>query len=416
MFDLMKKYITEFHKKKEYFLFLFFPILLLPVLIIRSISPFLIIRFGGLYSSRIGHLSANTELYLCEKCEGVNKPNKPYVDIFYCRNTPICNLYLIKLWRKVLNIWPKWIIYPLAFCNESIPFGEKHIIKENKMNDRDVLNLLDKYPPHITLSNEDEIKGAMILYEMGLLKTSRFVCLLVRDSKYLETHIPHLRWDYHSYRDCNIQNYLQVSEYLVEQGYFVIRMGRSVKDKFISNNKSIIDYANSKWASDFMDIYLAAKCTFCISTGAGWDAVPSYIFRKPTVFTNLVPFGYLPTYSNKFFLITKQHFNEKLKRQLTVSEIFNHGLHNALDKSKYDENGILLNENSPEEIYDIVVEMIEYINRNIDVTNEQLLLSNNFWKLYSKCFNENNNEIKLHGEFKSRYSISYLKKNKEWIK
>ena len=212
-------------------------------------------------------------------------------------------------------------------------------------------------------SKEDEIKGAMILDEMGLSNTTRFVCLLVRDSKYLETHIAYHRWDYHSYRDSNIQNYLQVSEYLVEQGYFVIRMGRSVKDEFLSDKTEIIDYANSNWSSDFMDIYLAAKCTFCISTGAGWDAVPSYIFRKPTVFTNIVPFGYLPTFSNKFFLITKQHFNKRLKRQLSVSEIFNYSLHNALDILKFEENGILLIENTPEEIKDIVVEMIEFINQ-----------------------------------------------------
>jgi putative glycosyltransferase (TIGR04372 family) len=48
--------------------------------------------------------------------------------------------------------------------------------------------------------------------------------------------------------------------------------------------------------SDFMDIYLGAKCTFCISTDAGWEAVPALVSQKPTIFTNLAPFGYLPTF------------------------------------------------------------------------------------------------------------------------
>ena len=53
------------------------------LIIIRLISPIFIIRIGELISHRIGHLAANTELYLCEKDSRINIPNKPYLDIFY---------------------------------------------------------------------------------------------------------------------------------------------------------------------------------------------------------------------------------------------------------------------------------------------------------------------------------------------
>ena len=47
-------------------------ILLLPVIfIVRIIRPFILIRFGTLCSSRIGHYAANTEIYLCERDAGL---------------------------------------------------------------------------------------------------------------------------------------------------------------------------------------------------------------------------------------------------------------------------------------------------------------------------------------------------------
>ena len=50
-------------------------------------------------------------------------------------------------------------------------------------------------------------------------------------------------------------------------------MGSKVKDKLNTNNPKILDYANMEIRSDFLDIYLASKCKFCISTDYGLDEV-----------------------------------------------------------------------------------------------------------------------------------------------
>lgn len=53
-----------------------FSLLLLPLIIIlRLISPFILIRFSELISSRIGHYAANTELYMCERDIGIQPNN-----------------------------------------------------------------------------------------------------------------------------------------------------------------------------------------------------------------------------------------------------------------------------------------------------------------------------------------------------
>ena len=50
-----------------------FYILAIPiVLIIRAISPWYLVRIGGLLSHRIGHFSGNTELYCCERDARIN--------------------------------------------------------------------------------------------------------------------------------------------------------------------------------------------------------------------------------------------------------------------------------------------------------------------------------------------------------
>jgi putative glycosyltransferase (TIGR04372 family) len=406
----------KFIRAVTYLLNVPFYIFSLPILIfIRLMTPFLIIRFGELFGSRIGHLSANTELYLCERDAGINLPNKPTIDIFYVRHQPICNKYLVNKWKHVINIWPRWIIHPLNILNKIIPFGEIHMIGDNLKFDRDVCNLLDRYQSHIKFTLEEELKGEEILKEMGVPQNSKIVCILVRDCAYLNEQIPNTSWDYHNYRDSNIENYLLAAEYLVEQDFFVLRMGRLVNKPFVSNKAAIIDYANSKWASDFMDIYLGAKCTFCISTGAGWDAVPAWLFRKPTIFTNLVPLGYLPTFSDKFILTTKRHFSLKLKRELTISEIFGFGLNNCLQTNSYDDKEVILVENTAEELKDTVIEMIEYLYLQKQQNISEELISKRFWDLYSDLNDAFSSNNVLHGKLKSRFSISYLKNNQNWI-
>ena len=67
------------------------------LIIIRLISPWYLVRFGGILSSRIGHFSVNTELYCCEIESGINKPKQSYLDLFYY--DAISNQQLAKMWR-----------------------------------------------------------------------------------------------------------------------------------------------------------------------------------------------------------------------------------------------------------------------------------------------------------------------------
>ena len=61
------------------------------VLVLRLIRPWLLVRWGGLVSSRIGHFAANTELYLCEQDSGIGQNNGTWIFSTWGNQSAISN-------------------------------------------------------------------------------------------------------------------------------------------------------------------------------------------------------------------------------------------------------------------------------------------------------------------------------------
>ena len=387
------------------------------VVIIRLISPWFLVRLGGLVSVRIGHFAANTELYLCERDGLINVPKQHYMDLFHMAYRPICNRQLEKMWKRILNIWPSWFLEPVILVNRMIAGGAIHMIGDNTQGDRDVHNLMDQFPPHLKFSPEEEASGEVGLRALGIPEGVRFVCLIVRDSAYLES-IPYYKQidvSYHNYRDCDIQNYVMAAEELAERDFFVIRMGVKVKGSLKTEQPRIVDYAVNGMRSDFMDIYLGAKCEFCISVGTGFDAVP-FVFRRPIVYTNYVPLGYMSTYRRQFLAIPKHHFNLSENREMALSEIFDNGAGFSYTNTEYASHGIKLIENTPEEIRAVVIEMAERLDGTWQPHEDDEVLQGRFWKLFPCEAVDVSNGRPLHGEIRSRVGAQFLRDNLDWLR
>jgi len=399
---------------------LYFPLFLLigipGFIFIKLVSPWILIRVQGVNCARIGHFAGNMELYCCEMDAGINRPSRKYIDLFFFNNEPICNQYLADLWKKKLTILPFWFLYPIRTFIRFVPYSEKNLIYNGHSNDRDINNLMDKFPKHLSIAENDEKRGAEILEKFGISSDAKIVALLVRDSAYLAADTS-ADWNYHSYRDCNVENFIPALELLTKMGYYVIRMGRKAKTPLCVINSKIIDYAFSDNQSDFLDIYIGSRCEFCITTGAGWDNVPSMLFRKPIIYTNLVPFGRLSTYSRRFIITTKRHINKVNGKELTIGEIFSNGLSYALRTADFDRKNITLVENSSEEVIDATIEMLGYVNGAHKFSVDEENLQNIFWEKYSQmlCDYPYPYVGLLHGEYKARFSSKYLIKNKNWI-
>ncbi len=385
-------------------LIVFVPALLV-VLTIRLIRPAFLIRFQRLISWRIGHFAGNTELYLCELDAGINKPETRYLDIWYYPCTP-CNQQLARMWNRVLHIGPATLFGLVDRINAMIPGGEIHRVGLNTKIERDVHNLLDRSPPHLRFLPVEERQGEAGLRALGISAGAPFVCLVVRDSAYLSDQSPQLDWSRHDYRDCDIQNYIMAAQKLAERGYYVVRMGAMVKEAMAVDHPMIIDYATNGMRNDFMDIYLGAKCAFCISTTLGFDCVP-YIFRRPMVYVDCSPLGIIRTSSPNYISTVKKYWIRDEGRFMTFQEIFESGAGYFIHTSDYEAMGIDLLESAPEEIAAVVLEMEERMRGSWKSTEEDERLQRRFWELFPKT--------EYHGEIRSRMGADFLRWHKEWL-
>ncbi len=383
--------------KKLIFVLLAFPI----VLMARILRPIVLVRFGQLISIRIGHLSGNTELLLCEVDVGIH--GKRTLNIFYHQDR-ICNQQLKKMWDRTLHVnsFAKW----LHRLNQWLPGGQVHSLPSGLRpnHDRDTHGLLAQTSPHLSFTQEEEQQGKKALQQIGVPEGIPFICFHARDSDYLFHISPNSDTSYHNYRDSTIRNYVPAAEELARRGYFGIRMGAIVQDPLITNNPRIIDYASSPNRTDFLDIYLGARCTFFISSGTGIDAIPM-IFRRPTMFVNFVPLEYGRFWEPTHVFIPKKHWLRDERRFLTFREILDSGAGRFLRAGQFEELGIELIENTPEEITAVAIEMDERLKGTWQTTQEDEEQQRLFRALFKPS--------ELNKVFRARIGAEFLRQNRK---
>ena len=381
------------------------------VLILRLIKPWMLVRWREMKTSTFGHLGGNTEIYLCERDAGINVPRQRHVDISFVQKR-VSNRQLVKMWKRIHRVWPAWCLPPIRRVNRQIPGGAVHEIGNNTLEDRDVHNLYDRFPPHLKFTADEEARGEADLRLMGIPAGAPFVCMTVRDSAYYYQVTGQMNHE-NEYRDCDIQNFVLAAEELADRGYFVVRMGAKVRERINSDHPRVIDYATSGMRSDLLDIYLGARCEFCISTATGFDCVPA-IFRRPIVFVNILPLGWLATWSAKFIHITRHHMSVRNGQELTLREIFECGVGFGFYTSDYETRGIRVIENTPEEIRDVVVEMAERLSGTWCAHEDDEVLQRTFWKIFPTEA-KTADGTPINGEIRARFGAAFLRNNRGWL-
>ena len=360
------------------------PFALLVVLAARLVLP---IRFGKIWSDRIGHMAGNMECYLCERDAGMQRG----WDFWYHGAEP-CSEQLAKMLCRVVRIDPTPFTRICATVNQLFKGHERYSIDTAQV-DRDIHNLFEKQEAHLSFTRAEHERGWGELIRMGIPKGSPWVCLIVRDAAYL----PKLA--YHAYRDSDIDTYAQAALALAERGYYVVRMGAKVLKPLKVNHPRVIDYATNGH-DDFMDIYLGAHCAFALSNGCGIDAVP-VIFRRPICYVNYVPIEYLQTYHRGSLAIWKHHHKDG--KCMTLAEIYESGAGHFMRAEQFEEAGITLVDNTPEEIKDVALEMLNLIEGRYCRTQQE-----GFWQSFPRSASTYNARP-LHGTINMRIGAEFLR-------
>ena len=411
----MNKYEITLEKIRiEKYLLIAIPIALLFVPIILLIKNLILLRFGLVHSDRMGHFVTDTALYLIEKEKIVKK--KKIFDFLYFPMLKtngglhpfIVNKQLEKMWRRKISISSAYFIRPFWLIFSFLNIQE-HLAGVSKTQCRDINNLLAKNKNIITFTKEEIAYCKSILKE-NKIDEKKIVLVILRDSNFLKKSLLEKgkfdRFDYHNYRNVDIQSYKKSINYLLKKNYFVIRMGKHLQRKISIDNKKYIELHNTKFHSDLIEIYLGSICKLCITSSTGYDEVPK-IFNRPILYTNVCPLSDLQANSKYFMIIFQRYFYKTFNKELTFSEIVQKNCHESYRSLEFKKEKILLKKNTSEEIFQATKEFLYNINKNKFKKNSKL--QNFFWSTFKEKVAKKST-VCPHGVFNSRISEFFLRK------
>lgn len=336
-------FIIFYQKTTNFFLkfykIIFFLIAIFLLFLFFLISIFKNIKIGKLRTDKIGEFAIRAEIYLLK-----NKRNKDLHIIF--KDKKICNSFLFNLYKKKIFFFPNIIFQELYGL---IIFLNLNKFIYNGPNDNiDTNFLLKKTKSQISIPIK--LKQNLNEFQKKIISQKKIVCINIRDNFYYG------RSSMSEYRNADIRHCTKAIKYLIKKGYFVIRMGRQTKNKLKINSKFFFDYSQSNLKNDAMDVFIAEACSFCITSGSGFDSV-TRIFRKPTLFVNFLPYVFFTSDIYNSQVIFKKAYTKKSQRKnLKLKEILKSGIGNLQSDYEIKKMNVFFKENNPSEILSAVKE------------------------------------------------------------
>jgi len=230
----------------------------------------------------------------------------------------------------------------------------------------------DRRGPLVTLPDKFDEKGWNLLQERGMPRGAWFVCLRVRTSGYrpntVSANVTH-------YRNSEIEDYFPAIDAVRDRGGWVVRLGDHSMPP-LPDMEGVIDYAVSDWREDWIDVFLLARNRFFVGVPSGPNAV-AHTFGVPIVEINRFPFNDWLANSN-VISIFKLYRRVSDGGYLTIEEMTSPAIRSLFSKSDFDAKGIEIVDNSPEEIRDTVVEMMDRLQGVTEYTAEDDELQERF--------------------------------------
>ena len=239
-----------------------------------------------------------------------------------------------------------------------------------------------------------------------LLK-EEFILFHCRDAEYKKKAY-NIDMSYHDYRNEDLNRYENsLSSLSNEKNLKLIRFGSIGKQK--CKNPAIYDYTFSQLRNETNDIHLMKNCKLYVGTGSGPDTL-AINFQKPIVFINWVHLPNLFTFQSNVVAIFKKIYNKKEKKFIKFKDLLD--LNFKLNKEKtpvglyfksqqYQYNDLEVINNSEDEIYYAVKEMLDYLEGRFNFDKET---QNKFKQIYHQ-----NNKNKINNRF--FISEYFIKKN-----
>lgn len=260
-------------------------VLFLAVVVVRIFRD---VRIAWITPERIGHFAFDVAFRYAMEQETPGN-----VTTVHCLlpKGPVSNDFWLTMFKRNLKVrdWPR----PICRVAQHMRTPPSWVIPPARLShaSRDTKGQLHRVQRQMEFTTAENERAHAWLSSLGWTRGEPFVCLLVRDSAFLET-VPGIAGEvdvrYHDYRDANIDNFVPAAEWLGDQGAWVIRMGATMANPIPSSHPRVVDYAFRSDRNDFLDVWLFAHCALCISTGTGPDVI-SAVFRRQVAYLNYLP-------------------------------------------------------------------------------------------------------------------------------
>lgn len=326
--------------------------LLLSAILYLSRVRFLRITAPG----RIGHLVTEPDTFIKTRLLGL----RPwYYGVLICPPGVAANECLLGYWRRYLGVVrsPFWAMLASRLArfsylqydvsrywvaiNETAPY----IKIERSWGTR---------PALLALSEDHRQEGRAWLATLGVPQDAPFVCFHCREEGYSPSDDP-----MHAFRNSSVANYMAAVAELTARGYWCIRMG-DPSMRPLAPMEKVIDYAHLDSRSDKLDLFLCASCTFFLGSSSGLLFLAS-VFGRPSAAANQVPLSTVLAYGVNDIATPKLLWSEAESRYLTFREVFDSDIANFRFTELYQQHGIRVVENSPEDVLALALEMLDRV-------------------------------------------------------
>jgi len=323
----------------------------------------------------------------------------------YCRKR-IVNKAMISYWSKYIEVIDdhKEATKILNhFKNLKISIKEGFIGRKNFIFPHSAASYIQsiwqkkQYEPLIKIRREHQEAGKINLKKLGVAENDWYVVLHIRNN---------FKKDNLSSYNPSVNSFNKGIKSIIRRGGKVIVFG----DKKLNPIKinGVINYPQTIYKSDWMDLFLLSNAKFILGTSSG-PSVVAYILGTPVAMTNYA--STISNYLSSNDLFIPKHFynlstNEKVNFRDTMSYPLGIGSNECWFKNLHN---IKTEFNSEDEINNLSNEMMDKIfNKKNEINLEENILQDKFKKLtlnVGTVLGVNNFPIQ------SKISYSFLKEN-----
>ena len=330
-------------------------------------------RRVSIYPDRIGHLASEFDCFLKERLLGRLPERKWFILAPPKRVSNPCLLDYFRGHLPVIeNRWACLVLQGMARHGLMEKDVSQYILAPTGAAAYyAILAAWGARPPLLRLEPEHRRRGRQTLVQLGVPEGAWFVCVHAREPGFAVQDE-----GAQGHRNSSILRLIPAMREIRRRGGWVIRMGDPSMQPLPLAMEGVVDYAVSGCRSGWMDVFLCAETRLFVGNTSGLFVV-STLFGKPCALANMIPPSHL-AFAPGDICIHKRIWSTREDRYLRLEEMFAGPVANYRLAPLYAQDGLRPEENTEEELVELVVEALDVLDGTFVETAQDRALQERF--------------------------------------